>query len=119
MAILKELKNRFLMVSNFCTATYRANYTKLAYTKLHLAAYTKLHFLYFKLETYTDSPCHTRISLIWSNHRQSKTWTENAGYISNVADAISVISLIPFIFEPCYFTLNIFQEFLFTYYKDE
>ena len=38
---------------------------------------------------------------------------------SNVADGTSVVWLLWITFEDCNFTLNIFQDFLFTYFKHE
>ena len=53
-------------------------------------------------------------------HRQSKEWTGNAGKSANVADATSVIRPdMQFTLEPCNFTLNIFQDFVFTYSEQE
>ena len=53
-------------------------------------------------------------------HRQSKEWTGNAGKSANVADATSAwYGLICFTLEPCNFILNIFQDFVFTYFEQE
>ena len=52
-------------------------------------------------------------------HRQSKEWTGNANKIANVADATSVMRSDTVYLEPCISTLNIFQDFVFTNFKQE
>ena len=53
------------------------------------------------------------------DHRQSKEWTGNAGKIANVADATSVIWPDTLYFGTRISNLNIFQDFVFTNFKQE
>ena len=60
---------------------------------------------------------HQNMHQTLSNHRQSKEWTGKAGKIDNAADATSVMR--PDTLEPCISTLNIFQDFVSTNFKQE
>ena len=60
------------------------------------------------------------ILLSYSDHRQSKEWTGNAGKIANVADATSVIWPDTLHFRTLYLQFKyIFQDFVFTNFKQE